>query len=107
MAAPRLLRTLAVEHRALGFPVLSDVGNRVAREYGLVYSVGELMRSVLTGFGLDLSLVNGTGGWELPVPATFVVAADARIHWVSVEADYRLRAEPEQILGALRQLKRN
>lgn len=94
----------AAEHRALNFPVLSDAGNRVARKYGLVYSVDTLMRSVLTGFGLDLASVNGAATWELPVPATFVVAPDARIRWGYLQTDYRLRAEPERIIRALSEL---
>jgi peroxiredoxin len=91
----------AVEHRALDFLVLSDPDNRVARKYGLVYSVDALMRSVLADFGLDISAVNGAATWDLPVPATFVVAPDGRIRWACVETDYRLRAEPDQIIRAL------
>jgi peroxiredoxin len=91
----------AGEHRALNFPLLSDAGNRVARKYGLVYSVDTLMRSLLADFGLDSASVNGAVDWELPVPATFLVTADARIRWAYVEADYRLRAEPDHILRAL------
>jgi peroxiredoxin len=94
----------AAEHRVLSFPVLTDAGNRVAREYGVVYSVDALMRSLFTDFGLDIPSVNGTDRWELPVPATFLVAADGRIRWTYVRDDYRLRAEPDHILRALREL---
>jgi peroxiredoxin len=94
----------AGEHRGLGFPILFDSRSAVARRYGLVYAVDELMRSVLSGFGLDLGAVNGSEHWELPVPATFVVTAGLQIRWSHVEADYRLRAEPDDILKALQPL---
>jgi peroxiredoxin len=91
----------AAEHRQLDFPVLSDAGNRVAREYGLVYSVAAPMRALFADFGLDVPSVNGITSWELPVPATFLVTPDSRIRWAYVESDYRLRAEPQRLLQAL------
>jgi peroxiredoxin len=94
----------AAEHARFDFPVLSDSGNRVAREYGLVYCVDAMMRSVFGDFGLDLSIINGAASRELPVPATFLVKADATIRWAYVEPDYRRRAEPDHILQALSQL---
>jgi len=94
----------AVEHRGLDFPLLSDVGNRVARQYGLVYGVDSLMRSLFADFGLDLPSVNGAASWELPVPATFLVTPDTRVRWAYVESDYRRRAEPEHVLRALAEL---
>jgi peroxiredoxin len=91
----------AQAHRALGFPLLTDAGNDVARRYGLVYRVDAQMQSILQGFGLDLSAVNGIDRWELPVPATFVISADRRIRWAYLEADYRMRAEPADIVQAV------
>ena len=91
----------AAEHRTLGFPLLTDAGGAVARRYGLVYALDDAMRSVLLGFGLDLSIVNGGASWELPVPATYVVAPNRRIGWAHVEDDYRRRAEPDAILAAV------
>ena len=94
----------ADEHRGLGFPLLTDAGSAVARRYGLAYALDDAMRSVLLGFGLDLSLVNGVASWELPVPATYVIAPDRRIHWAQVDDDYRRRAEPADILRAVNDL---
>lgn len=94
----------ASDHRSLGFPLLTDAGSEVARRYGLVYVLDDAMRSVLLGFGLDLSIVNGGASWELPVPATYVVSSDRRIAWAHVEDDYRRRAEPADILRAVRGL---
>jgi peroxiredoxin len=91
----------AAEHRSLGFPVLVDAGNEVARRYGLVYELDDEMRAVLNGFGLDLAAINGNSAWELPVPATFIIGRDRRIRWAHVDANYHRRAEPADILQAL------
>jgi len=90
------------EKDQLKFEVLSDVGNRVARSYGLVFRVGDTVKSVMKGFGLDLAKYNGDESWELPVPGTFVIAPDGSIRLAFVDADYTRRLEPREIVAALR-----
>jgi peroxiredoxin len=46
--------------------------------------------------------INGDESWELPVPATYVIARDGRIGVAYIEVDYRKRLEPEALLSALR-----
>lgn len=92
------------EKNQLEFEVLSDVGNEVARRYGLVFRVGDAVRAAMTGFGIDLAQYNGDESWELPVPGTFVVAPDGRIRLAYVDADYTRRLEPAQIVECLRGL---
>jgi peroxiredoxin len=38
----------------------------------------------------------------LPIPATYLIDAHGRVALAHVEADYRQRAEPMQVLDALR-----
>lgn len=92
------------EKLALAFPVLSDVGNAVARAYGLVFRLPENLRDLYTGWGLDLPAANGDRSFELPLPATFVIAADGKVVWRFADADYTTRAEPDDVLAALRAL---
>ncbi|MDA8044228.1 MAG: peroxiredoxin-like family protein [Actinomycetota bacterium] len=92
------------EKLELAFPVLSDVGNTVARTYGLVFSLPEDLRDVYSGFGLDLPAANGDDTFELPLPATFVVGTDAKVAWRFVDSDYTRRAEPDDVIDALRSL---
>lgn len=89
------------EKLGLAYPVLSDVGNVVARSYGLVFSLPEDLREVYAGFGLDLPSANGDRTFELPVPATFVIAADGTVAWRFADADYTKRAEPGDVIAAL------
>lgn len=89
----------------LSFPVLSDEGNRVARLYGLVFNVSEHLRPLYAAFGIDLPKVNGRDSFELPVPATFVIDRIGVIRAACVEADYKKRMEPTEILNVLAELK--
>ena len=54
--------------------------------------------------GYDLERINGNMRWTLPLPATYVLDRDHRIHKAFVNADYRVRLEPDQVLDALREL---
>ena len=93
-----------VDRQRLAFPVLSDAGNRVSRQYGLVFEVDAATREQYRAVGIDLAKSNGTDTWELPVPATYVIAPDGTVRFAFVEADYTRRAAPEQIVEALRTL---
>ncbi len=87
----------------LAFPVLSDADNKVASQYGLTYKLPERVAKALEG-RLDLSEYNGSASNELPVTATYVIARDGKIAHAFVDADYRKRAEPSDIMGALRDI---
>ena len=93
------------EKDRLEFDVLSDVGNGVARSFGLVYSLPEELREALRSNGKDLTRINGDESWELPVPATFVIAPDRRVMLAHVDVDYRRRLAPEDIIAALMSLQ--
>lgn len=93
------------ERNALEFDVLSDPGNGVARSFGLVYALAEELREAMRSNGKDLSRVNGDDSWELPLPATYVIARDGRIALAFVEIDYRDRLAPEEIIACLRGLR--
>lgn len=91
------------EQNALGFPVLSDVGNRVASRYGLVFEVPEpVLRFYREQKGFDLAMLNGEAAPNLPVPGCFVIDAEGTVLLASVDADYTRRLEPQAILDALR-----
>ncbi len=86
---------------ALTFDVLSDVGNEVARRFGLVWSLPEELRAALRSNGKALPGINDDESWELPVPATYAIAPDGRVAIAAIEVDYHKRLEPDAILAAL------
>lgn len=92
------------EKHALKFEVLSDAGNRVAREFGLVFVLAEKLRPIYKEFGIDLHSFNGDDSYEIPVPATYVIGPDGTIVYSFVNADYTQRAEPADIINVLRDI---
>jgi peroxiredoxin len=88
----------------LQYEVLSDVGNHVARRFGLVYPLGAEMRGIYLGFGVDLAAYNGDDSWELPLPGTFVIDHALTVRLSFVDSDYTRRLEPERILETLREI---
>jgi peroxiredoxin len=92
------------EKNALSFPVLSDVGNGVARSYRLAIRMPDVIEPVFTRFGFPLTKWNGDDSWELPMPATFVIDRDRSVLLAYVDADYTTRLEPKAILDRLRSL---
>ena len=93
------------ERHQLQFEVLSDIGNNIAREYGIVMEVPASMRSLYLQWGLDVPTVNGDETWELPIPATYVIDSDGRVATAYVNKDYTQRMEPKAIIAALKELK--
>ena len=96
--------SFTTKEKALTFPVLSDVGNAVARQYGLAYAVGTQVADTLRSVGIDLSAYNGNSDNELPFTATFIIGTDGLIAWSWVEASFKHRADPADILAALARL---
>lgn len=94
-----------VEKLGLGYEVLSDLGNEVARRYGIAFRLPEVFRTAYDRLGIDLPSFNGDDSFELPVPATYVIGRDGIIAFAHVDADYTRRAEVPGILGALQDLE--
>jgi peroxiredoxin len=92
---------MADQHK-LRFPLLSDAGNRVARQFGLVYRVPDEQQAIYRRAFINLPLANGDESWELPIPATYVVDRDGTVPFASADEDYSERAEPGEILERLR-----
>lgn len=96
-----------VEKKELTFTVLSDVGNIVARKYRLVFTLEQTIRTLYTTIGTDLPSFNGDPSWELPMPATFLLAQDGTVRLAFVDEDFTHRLEPATLLDGLRALGSN
>ena len=83
------------------FPLLSDAGNQLARQFGLVYQVPQNQQDIYRRVFINLPNTNGDQSWELPIPATFVIDRDATILFASADPEYTERPEPEEILARL------
>lgn len=94
-----------IEKHQLQFEVLTDVGNTIARQYGIVMDVPESMRPVYLQWGIDLPTTNGDDTWELPIPATYIIGSDGKIISAYLNKNYTERMEPSDIIKALESLK--
>jgi len=95
---------MAGQHR-LPFPVLSDPGCAVARQFGLAYTVPDYHREYYRSILINLPFVNGDESWQLVLPATYVIAPDRTILYAEAHADYRVRPEPEEALAVVRRAR--
>jgi peroxiredoxin len=89
------------EKNQLGFDVLSDQGSKVAQAYNIAFELPDELKTLYTQFGHALPDVNGTSDWQLPIPATFVIAPNGKILLAHIDADYRNRYEPEKVLAVI------
>jgi len=88
----------------LTFPLLHDRDNGVAKMFGLVFTLPDMLRPVYEGFGIDLEESQGNDRFELPVPATYIVRPDGVIASAFVDVDYTKRMEPDRIVEMLKTL---
>jgi peroxiredoxin len=91
------------EAKELTFTVLSDPGNQVARQLGILTAPSDGARAAQLQLGLDLTQVNADGTTALPIPTVIIADADGVIRWIDVHPDYTTRTEPGQILQAISQ----
>src|SRR5258708_6295167 len=90
---------MANQH-GLPFPVLSDPGNKVAEQFGLVWNLPEYLQTYYRSILVNIPFVNGDQSWRLPLPATYVIGHDRRVLFAQAHADFRVRPEPEEVLLA-------
>jgi peroxiredoxin len=88
----------------LTFTVLSDPGNQLARQLGILTAPSDTARAAQLEVGLDLTQINADGTTGLPMPTVLIAGADGEIRWIDVHADYTARTEPGQVLHAVSQM---
>jgi peroxiredoxin len=89
------------QYHGARFEVLSDVDCGVGLAAGVVFRIPKLYRARMRP---DFAERHGNAGWFLPVPATFVLSDDGVVAWRFAEVDFSRRAEPAEIIAAVRSL---
>lgn len=85
------------------FPILTDLNNQVADEYGLVFDLG-ILTELYENFAA-ISKKNGAkAGAKLPLTATYIIDQTGTIRYSFIDTDYRKRAEPSELIKALSDL---
>jgi len=85
----------------LDYQVLSDQGNQLGHKYGVTFT---LPTETATKYQemFDLAAYNGDDSMQLPVPAAYVISPQGEITYAFVNADYRERAKPDDLLQAIK-----
>ena len=94
------------EKHNLQFQVLSDVGQGVSKKFGIVYKLTDAVAEIYQN-SFDLHAFNGDQSHELPLAATNVIDRQGIIRYAFLDADYRNRAEPEDILQILKEANKD
>ncbi|RYM31372.1 AhpC/TSA family protein [Brumimicrobium glaciale] len=89
------------EKNDLEFEVLSDIGNKIAKEYGIVFKLTDEVAGMYNE-SFDMNSYNGDKSDELPLAATFIIDENGEIIYAFLDADYRNRAEPSEITEFLK-----
>lgn len=93
-----------LEKNELAFHVLSDSDLKTSTSFGIAFELPPELVALYSSVGNNLPEINGNGKWVLPVPATFVIDQKGMIRYAHVEADYRERSEPAQVLELVKSI---
>jgi len=89
----------------MNFTILSDQDAKVASNYGVAWKVPEfLLEHMKRDRNLDLEEINNGNANIIPIPATFIISKEGIVTWRYLDVDYRTRAEPSDIIEALKKL---
>lgn len=91
------------EKSGLEFEVLTDLNHGVAKDYGIAFELTPEVRELYKQH-FNLTDFNGkdAGDGTLPLAATYIIGRDGVIKWAFLDADYRKRAEPDDIVAFLK-----
>src|SRR5205823_5635094 len=93
------------EKLELTFALLSDADNRVARQFGLVFTIDEAIRRSHQRVGANLPAFNDNDSWELPMAGTFLIDQSGTVRLAFVDPDFTRRLDPLVIIARLNELK--
>lgn len=88
----------------LTFSVLSDPGNQIAGQLGILTAPTDEVRRAQTALGLDVAERNADGTNTLPMPTVVVVDDGGTVRFIDVHPNYATRTEPREILDAVSSL---
>jgi len=84
--------------------MLCDIDHGLALDMGLAFMLGAEIRRRYLACGLDLTDAYGSASWFLPIPATYVIDRGGIVRFAFVDPDFRVRAEPGDVLEVVRGL---
>jgi peroxiredoxin len=89
---------VVAESNLVSFPILIDVGNKVADAFGIV------LRRIYTQMGNNVPDENDAADWRLPRVSEFLICNSGVIHLAHVSPVSYERTEPREALEAMKTL---
>jgi len=89
------------QNNELQFEVLSDIDNKIAKKLRLRYTLPNSLVSLYSSFGINLESSQQNKDNALPIAATYVINEEGIVSYHFLEEDYKLRADPKEILAHL------
>ena len=104
---PEIERYARALHRKLNltFDMLTDLHQKVAEQYGLVFTLPDYLRDLYKSFGSTLDRFNDEPVYRLPMPARYIIDSGGVIRSADVNADYTVRPEPSETVKKLAALQ--
>ena len=87
----------------LSLVALSDPSNELAGKLGIAFKLPEVILPIYRD-KLKLDVYNGDQKFTLPLAATYVIDTQGVIRWAFLDADYKKRAEPADVVKAVQKL---
>ena len=105
---PELERYTRALHKKLNltFDMLTDLHQKTAEQFLLVFTLPDYLRDLYKSFGNALDRFHDEPEFRLPIPARYVVDKQGIILAADLNADYTIRPEPSETLRQLRILTR-
>lgn len=85
----------------LEFPVLSDPGNALAGDLGIVTAPAPAALTAQRSVGLDVAAGNADGTVAMPHPTVLIVDGTGNVRFADVHVDYTTRTEVADVLRAV------
>jgi peroxiredoxin len=101
---PELERYTRALHKKLNlaFDMLTDLHQKAAEQFRLVFTLPDYLRDLYKSFGNALDRFHDEPEFRLPIPARYVVDKQGIIRAADLNADYTIRPEPSETLRQLR-----
>lgn len=90
-----------LEKYNLEYRVLSDLKGIAGAKYNVIFDVPMALRQAYDQVDIDLESYNGSGGFVLPVPSTFMIDETGTVRFAHTNPNFMERLEPAEILYQL------
>lgn len=100
---PQFLNKTLIDQR-LGFDLVSDYKGDAARQFRILFEMPIELREKYKEYGVDVAQRNWDRSYTLPYPSVFVIDRAGIIRYAFSSEDYKVRADPQEIVDILRVL---